>query len=76
MRHIRELGSLPSDAFIKYHGLPQSQVGLLCIITVALVTMCCDLVAVEESSAVQCAAKEIQSCQQESFGSVCQLHRA
>ncbi|XP_064383725.1 structural maintenance of chromosomes protein 3-like isoform X2 [Halichondria panicea] len=25
MRHIRELGSLPSDAFIKYNGLPQSQ---------------------------------------------------
>ena len=29
MRHIRELGSLPSDAFIKYNGLPQSQVRVI-----------------------------------------------
>lgn len=26
MRKIRELGSLPADAFDKYHGLPLSQV--------------------------------------------------
>ena len=29
MRKIRELGSLPADAFDKYQGLPLSQVWLL-----------------------------------------------
>lgn len=28
MRHIRELGSLPSDAFVKYNSFSQSQVKL------------------------------------------------
>ncbi len=28
MKHIRELGSLPSDAFVKYNSFTQSQVNL------------------------------------------------
>ena len=112
MRKIRELGSLPSDAFDKYQGLTLTQVRhnhtqhltnslsstplppptltptasislsfshlILCLISSPIPYasssfLLTSIPVVEETTALQCKPQEVQPCQQEGPGSVCEL---
>ena len=83
MKKIRELGSLPSDAFEKYQNLSLKQVHVLALLAAYKLWVCLDFfyvryfssVAFQAARSVQQGAQEVQPRQQESARPVRQLFR-
>ena len=70
MRKIRDLGSLPQDAFDKYQGLSHRQVSVLHRSYNGARPQSCSRAADEEIRRVQSRVEEVLPCQQEGTRSV------